>query len=403
MNFVVQLERSGGFAPRARLSFEKPGLGGLFSAAVVLASPPTYALRPAPFPKTSTRFCKCSFAGLMSAGQAKRFRGWIDAIGVAVLVVAVWLALRGVGATSVCAAGLPETTALPATHIRIGIDPETWQGLNHNDANAAIIAWMKTILQQRRLAMEVETRLFGSAEEVEQALRSGQVDAVSMLTSHFLSLDPGLRPNQVFIPARNHSIYERYVLLTRRNSGIENASGLRGRPLVMQSNTRSGLAAAWLDTLLSRQSPESADVVMQAVSKVERPSKAVLMVFFGQADACVVTTNVFELAAELNPQLHENLHVIAISPEVVPAVFFFRPDYVVPERTEMEKAIVGLHETEAGLQSLTLFQCDAMTAQSLSCLESTRQLLADCRSGRPALPAATKPGAAFPSRNDESP
>jgi phosphonate transport system substrate-binding protein len=129
------------------------------------------------------------------------------------------------------------------------------------------------------------------------------------------------------------------------------------------------LAPAWVAGLMGLPNTESV-----GMTRIDSPSRTVLPVFFRQADASVVTSDVFEISCELNPQLKKDLQVLAISPEVVPAGFFFRTGYASDARDKLEAAMLSLHETPAGQQVLTMFQGDGMVKQPISCLESSRQL-----------------------------
>ena len=268
------------------------------------------------------------------------------------------------------------TPSQPST-IHVGIGSGTWGGVNRNDACAAIKVWAKAILSERGTTVAVETELFDTPEAGRRALKNGQVDAISMLTEQFLALEPGQRPNTVFVATKDHSLTERFVLLVNRETGIETLAGLAGRKLLLLANGRTSLAPRWLDTLLAGQSLGPAEKLLGTVTKIESPSKAILQVFFHQAEACLVTSNMFEVACELNPQLRKNLKLLAMSPEVVPALFFFRSDFTASNRQQLESAILSMHETTAGLEVLTVFQSDDMVKRPITCLDGTRQLLAD--------------------------
>jgi len=100
-----------------------------------------------------------------------------------------------------------------------------------------------------------------------------------------------------------------------------------------------------------------------------------LKVFFRQTDACVVSAALFDTACEMNPQMRKDLQVLATSPDLVPVVFFFRADYPTDSRVELETAILGLDNTTAGKQVLTVFQHEKMARATVACLEPTRQLM----------------------------
>jgi phosphonate transport system substrate-binding protein len=289
--------------------------------------------------------------------------------------LAIWLGLGGMFSVR-SADESSNAPALPSL-VRVAIGPGTWGGVNRNDASAAISVWAKAIMQQRGSSLNVQIRMFDTPEALGDALKRGEVDGVSMLTDQFLTLDPKLLSDTVYLVTKDHAATENYVLLTDRDTGLETVPGLAGRKLLVLDNARTALALPWLETELARGSLGPAKDFFRAITKIENPSKAVLQVFFHQADACLVTSNVFELACELNPQLHQKLRVLAISPAVVPGLFCFRSGYTPGIRDQMESAMMTLNQTPSGLQVLTVFQSDGMVKQPLASLDSTRQLLAE--------------------------
>ncbi|HVV74152.1 MAG TPA: PhnD/SsuA/transferrin family substrate-binding protein, partial [Verrucomicrobiae bacterium] len=182
-----------------------------------------------------------------------------------------------------------------------------------------------------------------------------------------------LRPNEIFVAVNQRTFTDRYVLLVHQTSGIRQLSDLKGRKCIIPSSARMSLALPWLDTLLASQG--GAEGFLAEVRYVSKPSMAVLPVFFRQVDACLITQKAFEVSEELNPQLRKDLHVVALSPEVVPSVFFFTRGRASIAREQLEPAIVGLHETPEGQQVLTVFQCERMVQCRIERLEDTRRLV----------------------------
>jgi ABC-type phosphate/phosphonate transport system substrate-binding protein len=279
--------------------------------------------------------------------------------------LAIWLAALCIPAVLAAQIGASRQDA-PA-QVRIALSTRSFAGLNRNDALASMTTWAKVISKQRGIAAEVETSITDRPEELAEALRSGQTDAAAMPTDEFLRLKA--KPEFVLLSTKKNSFTERYVILVHRNSGIAVVGDLRGRKLLLHNSPRTSLASAWFAALLGLPKTESA-----GMTRVDNASRTILPVFFRQADACVVTSSVFEIASELNPQLRKDLRVLESSPEVVPVVFFFRPGYSSAVKDELEAALVSLNETPAGRQVLTIFQADGLVKQPVSCLESSRQL-----------------------------
>ena len=112
------------------------------------------------------------------------------------------------------------------------------------------------------------------------------------------------------------------------------------------------------------------------VTAVGKPSRLVLPVFFGQADACVVTQRSFEVMKELNPQLGRQLSVIARSVPVVPSFLCFRAGVSPQLRERYVNVARKMQTTVSGLQLLTIFQSDSLAVLPPESLESARALLA---------------------------
>jgi len=293
-------------------------------------------------------------------------------------------------------AGQPAAAPAKPARVRIGIAPGTWQGLNRNDASAALSMWARTILTQHDVALEITTELFESDEELGRAVRERRVEAASVLADQFVALDDEIHLDTAFATARDSTITERYVLLVRRGTDITALAGLRGKALAVQMTSRSCLALPWMQTLLAEQGQPAADAFFSVITRIEGPSRAILQVFFRQADATIVTEHALDIACELNPQLRKELIVLATSPEVVPAVFFFLPDQKPETARLVERAMLNWQETPSGRQVLTVFQSDGLVRITPAQFQSTRDLvvryhrlpLAPAPVGKPAAGAA---------------
>lgn len=312
------------------------------------------------------------------------------------------LLLLGLAAASQCpvaaevdASPVQSVEAAPTDELpnvlHLGIAPGTWQGLNRNDATAAVGAWARSILKTKGVSLTVNTRLYDSEAALAEALRSGAIDCTSMGSDQFFGLDPDLQPDEAYLAVKNDSVGDSYVLLVSADGPIHEISALRHRKLLYLSTARTALGMPWLETLFAGQSMRTPSEEMADITLVDKPSKAILPVFFHQVDACLVTSNAFAMAGELNPQLFRSIRVLASSPEYVASLFFFRKGCASSLRSQLEPAILTLHETPAGLQVLTAFQCQRMVKCPVSTLENVKDLLLlreRLRKNGPRLPAA---------------
>ena len=150
---------------------------------------------------------------------------------------------------------------------------------------------------------------------------------------------------------------EGLVLIVRAGDGIRQFADLRGKQVLHLSNDR--LSTVFLATQCRKLAGAACtDLFQMAVEK--RNSQAIHKVFFGQADAALVSISALHAATELNPQIKQRLRVIlewttsALSYGMMPA----RTDPGLRDRV-LQSAMKAT-ATVRGKQILELFKTDYM-------------------------------------------
>lgn len=268
----------------------------------------------------------------------------------------------------------PHTSASdPPESVRIGVSMASFGRVNRSDATAALKAWAAAVSRDLGVQSRFQVQVFDTEDSLTTALHDNQVEAATMTLEGFHR--SGIQPNEVFLSCRTDGFEREFVLLTRQKSPHEILPNLRNTELALHVGTSMSIASAWLEVTLHDQNLGRSSTFFRQVQRLESASKCVLRVFFDQSDACLVTRNAFETACELNPQLKSSLRPIAVSPPLVPSLFFFRPNYDSPTRAKVEYALEQLHASPAGQQLLTVYMATRMQRQPANCLDPTRQLL----------------------------
>jgi phosphonate transport system substrate-binding protein len=213
-------------------------------------------------------------------------------------------------------------------------------------------------------------------EAIAAAVRGKLIDALTVTTEEYWELGADLMSTNTILGVTGGLVTDEYILLVRGDSAIGRISDLRARSLAFFHNPRASLAPVWIETLLLQAGLGQTRQFCGRVIQAEKLSQTVLPVFFHQCDACVVTRRGFQIMTELNPQVGQQLKVLATSPAVVPVVFIFRADYNDPARDQIVSEIGGVHSTVAGRQVLTLFQCESLEVHPVAAMDSALELLA---------------------------
>jgi len=259
--------------------------------------------------------------------------------------------------------------------LRIGFSAAMFAEVNENDAGAAVRVWAQVLGRDRGIPIEPAAHILHGAAEIEVALRHEEVDCLTMTAEEFWILRPYLRLDPLVVSATDGKITDEYLVLVRVDGGLDTLAALHGRSLQVLQSPRTSMASIWLDTLLAENGLERADRLCSRVVQVAKLARAVLPVFFGQVDACLVTRRGYESIRELNPQVGKQLKVLVSSPALVPAIFCFRANYESPYRERILTELDQLNLNPAGRQFMTLFQSGEFRRAEAACMDSTIELL----------------------------
>ena len=259
---------------------------------------------------------------------------------------------------------------------RIGLTKAAFSMISADDASAAVKFLGVTIIKEGSVPLVAVPLVLGGVEDILSTMRSKQVDAIIMTTLEFDRTHHLVPFSPIFATRNANLLTESSVVVAHRNGPVKSVADLRNRTLYVHDMGRNGLSRMWLDTLLDQKKLPLSSPFLAKVKMETKLSKAVLPVFFRQADACLVTRDSFNTMVELNPQLGEDLTILAESPGMVPLLLAFRADFKSTYRDIILKAFEDLHQTVAGQQALTLFSIESMEIIDMAFLKPTIELIA---------------------------
>ena len=285
----------------------------------------------------------------------------------------------GVAQESAGSAGRPADKPI-AEFFNVGITHAAFRNINPNDAAAAYLVVLETIGRHHGRHFKATTQIFDDPEVFEAAIRSGSFHLSVVGAWDYLSMHIDDVAKPMFVVTENGAVGRRYLVLTRRDSGLNALSDLRGKSIVKLEVAVVGAGLHWLDPLLSASRLGPQERFFGSVEVVGKPSAAVLSVFFGKKSACVVDESSFKIMKELNPQVGLALQVVASSEKFADVVICIREGGWSSEALKAEgiQALADLPQDPGGRQILTLFKIDQMVPFRDEYLDTIRQLWAAC-------------------------
>jgi len=117
------------------------------------------------------------------------------------------------------------------------------------------------------------------------------------------------------------------------------------------------------------------DAFFREIKDVQKSNQAILPIFFKQIEAGIAIKSIFDTAVTLNPQLGQQLKILAASPKIVMQAICMRNSLPKDRIEQYIKQGLKLHEVPAGLQTLNVTKIDKLVAWTPSFLDNMRELL----------------------------
>lgn len=270
----------------------------------------------------------------------------------------------------------PEEVSAGGEIMRVGYFGNLLAEVNPADVQVAVELWAKQVTLDMGRKVVAQVVFYDDLKVLVEAVEKCQVDMLNLPVMEYLRIEEivGLKPAMVGVG--NAKIQHQYVLLVHRNREVETLDQLRGGTLLMGVDYYvESIADIWLEVQLMKQGLGRALDFFSQVRRVKKVSQAVLPVFFGQVEACMVNRTAFEIMAELNPQLKTELTALAISPALLQAIACFPISCDLQKQATILAGVFKLHEDTRGLQILTLFGVEKVAPFKNAYLQSVEKLL----------------------------
>lgn len=227
-----------------------------------------------------------------------------------------------------------------------------------SDSRTATRTWVKAAIDRAEVEADAEALIFQDLPSLVRAVNAKELDLAILLPLEFLEIRDRAPLLPLLTTSSRGSIPHEYVLLVSGNCDTMSLAGLLGKTLILDTGGKGRLPGMWLDVLLRRTGLPDRRTFFSSVREVTGTSRAVMPVFFGQADACVVTREGLETMVELNPQLGDALGILAVSPGFLRDLVCMREDVYERYGDTIMASLLSLHDDPQGRQLLRLFHVD---------------------------------------------
>jgi ABC-type phosphate/phosphonate transport system substrate-binding protein len=192
-----------------------------------------------------------------------------------------------------------------------------------------------------------------------------------LLTQHMKEFNT----STLYSPEFKGKVTQRYVVLVRKDSAIDELAKLKHTSLSYCGADEVGIM--WLKKTLRDKKNEDVNSFFTKISIKKNPNLAILAVFFKDTEAVLMLEDDFKVAAELNPQLSEQLRIIQTSPEYIVNVLAVTNHIEgILSTDEYERNVLALGNVIQGNKLLKTYNFGTLRKISTEELNSVRDLIA---------------------------
>lgn len=263
---------------------------------------------------------------------------------------------------------------------RVGYVGRLFTEVSRDDVEVALRLWAREVAGQLRAQLDPGIRFVASRDELIAQLRLGSLDLVALTTPQYLAIRDSVAIEPVFVTVSGGDSEQVYDLLVRRDRNVGALEDLAGGTLLIHAGRGDeSVASLWLDALLLRHGLGPPETFFGTIREATRAAQAALGVFFGQADAALLSRSAFTAMSELNPQLQQDLVALASSPPLLPSLACFPANMPADRRRLVLDGALGLHQRSRGRQILVLFGTERVVRFEPRQLQSVVDLIEERR------------------------
>jgi ABC-type phosphate/phosphonate transport system substrate-binding protein len=197
-------------------------------------------------------------------------------------------------------------------------------GVAKDDYKSAVVFLLGKVKNEKLPEHRLENSVLADIDSVVKSCNMGKIDVLTITSIDYLKIRSLVDMEPAFVSLRDGKPVNDYVLLVNKDKDIKTLEQLQNKEIAIEKGMNGEVAVLWLETMLLEHSLPKSSVFIKKFKRVDKASRAVLPVFFGQADASIVQRYKFETLSALNPQVGKKLQAIDESPPLLVHLTCFR-------------------------------------------------------------------------------
>lgn len=249
-------------------------------------------------------------------------------------------------------------------------------GVNKTDALASMVLTMNEMVPNyKNYLAQIKPDIVNSVAEIKELIKQNKADIVGLFSLDYLEYKSELPLEPIFIVEREIQPGDKYVLVVKNDNRINSLSDLKSKLLYTYESRESEIINKWIFVEMKKEKVSNPSSIISAFVKISKPTMRLFPVFFGKADACIVSDMQFKSMCELNPQLKKKLKILVESPYLLTHVFSRNTDSKKYNMHNSGQYAISSTNTKQGQQLLKLFKATKVTKFEGKFLDPLQELV----------------------------
>ena len=160
---------------------------------------------------------------------------------------------------------------------------------------------------------------------------------------------------ELWIVKKSDDKFQEYIILTKKNSGINSIKDVKGKSFISREDDYVGRMI--LDNEVLKYHNKSSKSSLSSLTVTEKFSTAILKVYFGEIDICIVPAYALDIVSEMNPDIKRKVKVLYTSEKIfVPIITGFHNNANEILMDLFHESALNLEQSARGKNILNLFK-----------------------------------------------
>ncbi len=211
--------------------------------------------------------------------------------------------------------------------------------------------------------------------EIKRLIKAGKIDYLILNSFYYISHHDFLHQfftAPIWAVQRGIADKENYILVGQKHTPAQDLKQLQGKRLSFHPQYL--LMKFYLKYLIKQSSSLDIDDFFKNLKHTRTASQAILDVFFGISDVCIVPKHIFELTADLNPAIKQKLSIVHQSGEKFLPVLIFDFNRTVSSHEHINNNLSTIGNSVRGRQLLEMLNIEAIKITNPEQLQPMREL-----------------------------